>query len=89
MAIARRSKKTVKLYREERAPLVKRVLEENPNCERCGQRSQIVHERLTRARGGSITDEANCVVLCHPCHQWIHEHPRVATEEGWLSRRGD
>ena len=87
--IRKRSKKTAKLYRTERVPLVKRLLSEIFNCERCGQRSQVVHERLTRARGGSITDPSNCVVLCNPCHDWIHAHPRQATQEGWLTRRVD
>jgi len=87
--IRKRSKKTAKLYRDQRVPLVKRLLAEIFNCERCGQRSQVVHERLTRARGGSITDPSNCVVLCNPCHDWIHAHPRQATQEGWLTRRVD
>ena len=83
----KRSKKTAKLYRAERVPLVKRLLSEIFNCERCGGRSEVVHERLTRGRGGSITDPANCVVLCNACHAWVHDHPRQATEEGWLSNR--
>jgi len=87
--IRKRSKKTAKLYRDQRVPLVKRLLSEIFDCERCGQRSQVVHERLTRARGGSITDPSNCVVLCNPCHDWIHAHPRQATQEGWLTRRVD
>ncbi len=48
------------------------------------QRSTVVHEKLTRARGGSITDPENCVALCRECHDWIHAHPRQATEDGWL-----
>jgi len=47
-------------------------------------RSTVVHEKLTRARGGSITDKANCVALCGSCHDEIHAHPRQATEDGWL-----
>jgi C4-type Zn-finger protein len=54
----KRSKKTAKLYRAERVPLVKRLLSEVFNCERCGGRSEVVHD-----------------------------HPRQATEEGWLSNR--
>ena len=50
-------------------------------------RSTQVHEKLTRARGGDITDKANCVALCRACHGWIHDHPAVATEEGWLEHR--
>ena len=82
-----RSKKTVRLYRTERIPLVKFLLAEIPNCQRCGGRNEVVHEKLTRARGGSITDPANCVVLCNACHAWVHAHPRQSTEDGWLLRR--
>ena len=76
-----------RLYQTERVPLVKSLLAEIPNCQRCGGRNEVVHEKLTRARGGSITDPDNCVVLCHPCHAWIHAHPRQATEGGWLLGR--
>ena len=86
MRVRKRSKKTATLYRNERVPLVKRMLEECPSCQRCGYRGQVVHEKLTRARGGSITDEANCVVLCNDCHQWVHGHPAQAAMEGWLIR---
>lgn len=50
-------------------------------------RSTQVHEKLTRARGGDITDKENCVALCRDCHGWIHDHPAAATEEGWLEHR--
>ncbi len=50
-------------------------------------RSTQVHEKLTRARGGDITDKDNCVALCRACHRWVHEHPAAATEEGWLEHR--
>ena len=83
-----RSRKMQRLYREERVPLVKRLLEERPICQRCRRaRSVTVHELVTRARGGSITDEENCVALCRDCHGWIHENPARATDEGWLRRR--
>ena len=85
--IRKRSKKTARLYRTQRVPLVKSLLAETSNCERCGGRNDVVHEKLTRARGGSITDPANCVVLCDPCHAWVHAHPRQSTEDGWLLRR--
>ena len=83
-----RSRKMQRLYREERVPLVKRLLEERSICQRCqSARPVTVHELVTRARGGSITDEDNCVALCRDCHGWIHEHPVQATGEGWLRRR--
>ena len=63
-----------------------------PMCQRCGVRpSEEGHEPLTRARGGSITDPANIVMLCAfpdgGCHKWVHEHIAEATKEGWLVSR--
>lgn len=95
-AIKPRSKKRAQLMREIRGPLVREILEERPWCERglsvmtdLGEvkRSTQVHEKLTRARGGDITDKANCVAVCRACHMWIHDHPAAATEEGWLEHR--
>jgi len=82
--VRHRSKKRQRLYDEERIPIVKEMLEENPVCVRCWREpSTDVHERLSRARGGSITDKANLVCLCRVCHDWITQHPREAEETGW------
>lgn len=87
-ALRRRSKKTAKLYREERVDLVKKLIEEHPICQRCEKDwSVTVHEILTRARGGSITDEENCRALCDDCHREIHSHPARSLAEGWLISR--
>jgi hypothetical protein len=43
-----------------------------------------LHEVLSRARGGSITDLSNIRGLCRPCHTYITEHPAWALAEGWL-----
>jgi hypothetical protein len=87
---------------EVRGPLREKILAERPWCQRCTtlimnayrdtragpvQRSGDVHELLTRGRGGSITDEANCVALCRGCHDWIHLHPAQAEVDGWLISR--
>lgn len=101
VALKSRSKKRAKLMREVRGPLVAEILAERPWCERCVvmaigayrdtsagpvQRSTQVHEIITRARGGDITDKGNCVALCGTCHSAIHAHPEVATKAGWLAR---
>lgn len=79
-----RSSKRAKVYREERVPLVARLLAERPRCERCRvEKSVDVHELKSRARGGSILDEANLACLCRPCHSWVTTNPRAAEEEGW------
>lgn len=43
-----------------------------------------VHEVLTRARGGSITDPDNCVTLCSIHHQWVTGHPLEAHARGLM-----
>ena len=84
-----RSKKMARLYVDRRA-LVVRILDEFPICQRCGSNpSQDCHEVLSRARGGSITDPENIRALCRRCHVWVTEHPREATDEGWLRNSWD
>lgn len=79
-----RSRKTEVTYRQRRK-LVASLLTERPYCQRCyAARSTEVHELLSRARGGSILDPANCVALCHACHAWITTNPAEATADGWL-----
>lgn len=51
-------------------------------CIRCGGFAEDLHELLSRARGGSISDPANCVPICRQCHTWVTEHPIEAKEMG-------
>jgi hypothetical protein len=79
-----RSKKQEALYRVRR-PLVAELLAEFPVCQRCDSaRSTDVHEPRMRSRGADITDREQCVCLCRPCHNFVHDHPAEATAEGWL-----
>jgi len=51
----------------------------------CGRWADDAHEPLSRARGGSITDPANCVPLCRPCHTLItDQEPQWAYDLGLL-----
>lgn len=88
-----RSAKTARVYEQERRPLVAGMLTERPWCEirwdsRCQGRSVDVHEILSRGRGGSITDEANCVTGCRYCHDQIDDHPQEAEDRGFLAPSG-
>jgi hypothetical protein len=58
----------------------------NPRCARpgCTSMARDVHEPLTRARGGSITDPANMVPLCGPCHSEIQQGPDWAYDLGLM-----
>ena len=67
-----------------RRALVRDLLRAAPRCQArylCeGAPSVDVHERLTRARGGSITDpvQAHMMTICRPCHDWVTTHPADA-----------
>ena len=87
-----RSKRTAKGYREVRVPLVRRLLAERPRCEArfslaCTGQSVDCHEPLSRARGGSITDEANVMCVCRACHDAIHDNPAESERRGFTQRR--
>jgi 5-methylcytosine-specific restriction endonuclease McrA len=45
------------------------------------------HHKLRRSQGGQNTME-NVIMVCRPCHQWIHAHPCQAYELGLLVMRG-
>src|SRR5690606_28716508 len=48
----------------------------------CGRLADDVHEPLTRARGGSITDPSNMVPLCRDCHDVVQRGPQWAYDLG-------
>jgi len=88
--VRHRSRKQQQVYREQRIPLVKKVLEDQPVCIRCFRApSTDVHELKSRARGGSITDESNVVAICRNCHTWITTHPAEAEAAGWSKHSWD
>ena len=62
------SAKRARENRERRA-MVDRLWPERPRCAcGCGRLADDLHEILSRARGGSIVDPANCVPLARYCH---------------------
>jgi hypothetical protein len=76
------------VYRKRR-PLVAKLLEERPICQAkiprvCTGRSEVVHEPLTRGRGGDVLDPTNCLCLCDACHAWAHSNQIEAHERGLL-----
>lgn len=95
-ALARRSAKVAELYATQRVPAIKAAMEAHQPCQasariadvdlavanRCGLAAVDLHEVLTRGRGGSITDMANMILVCRPCHTWITEHPIEAEQLG-------
>lgn len=87
-----RSKKTAKVYREQRVPLVQQLAAEAGICPviGCTNAADSPHEPLTRARGGSITDPDNVVMVCWPHNQEISaDEPQWAYEQGLLRHSWD
>ena len=60
-------------------------------CEKCGHGLMSSdegarHHRLLRSAGGRH-ELSNLVLLCHPCHRWVHGNPLAATKAGWIVSR--
>lgn len=70
-----------------RKRLRNRLLEERPWCEArikgCTRVATDLHEIMTRARGGSITDENNILCLCRNCHAFITVEPAWSEANGF------
>lgn len=76
-----RSTKTAAVYRNERVPLVERLVEAIPVCQVCdAERSVTLHEKQFRSRGGSILDLENLVVIGQRCHDRAHLDKAFADE---------
>ncbi len=79
----------------ERRKVLAEIAEEHPGCAAslpmCTGWAQDGHEVLTRARGGSITDRANIIGVCRPCHDEITEpsDPGLMYELGLLRHSWD
>lgn len=54
----------------------------------CRSLADDLHELLSRARLGSITDPENCVPACRPCHSSLTGHPAEAERRGFLLPSG-
>jgi hypothetical protein len=65
-----------------------RLYPERPMCGRpgCPRLADDLHEPLTRARGGSITDPGNQVPLCREDHDIVTFRPE--SELGWAYEIG-
>lgn len=54
----------------------------------CRLVAQHVHHVLPRGRGGKDNGSTPLLAVCFVCHDWIHGHPAVSYEHGWLVRSG-
>lgn len=79
----------------EHRAMSKRVREEEPWCQahpRISTEEVFVpsaegHHILSRARGGP-NERWNYLAVCWSCHRWIHVHPRLSEQAGWLAKVG-
>jgi hypothetical protein len=69
-----------------RRAMVSELWPERPMCAwpDCARFADDVHEPLTRARGGSITDPGNAVPLCRPHHDHVTFTPESELGEAYL-----
>ena len=44
-------------------------------------RVQLVEGLSVALRGENLLD------VCHACHGWIHNHPAISYEHGWMKHR--
>lgn len=49
----------------------------------CTGRGEDIHHRKLRSQGGKH-DLDTCVLLCHSCHMWAHQHTGDAYRMGLL-----
>lgn len=54
----------------------------------CTNQPDDAHELLSRARGGSITDPENIILVCRADHEWITTHPAEAEALGLARKTG-
>lgn len=52
----------------------------------CRGKGEHCHHVLMRSAGGKHTED-NLILVCQPCHHFIHHNPELSYERGWLRRR--
>lgn len=71
------------------ASLKRRFLKENKVCAVCGQRRRIGVHHLRGRLGLLLICVEYWLPVCHPCHSWIHQHPKLARMRGFLCQEGE
>ena len=54
----------------------------------CTGRAAHIHHRKPRSHGRDDSPE-NTLIVCAACHTFIHAHPAISYEKGWLVHSWD
>lgn len=49
----------------------------------CNGQAEHLHHRQMRSQGGQHL-VVNIINICHLCHHYVHMHPAISYENGWL-----
>ena len=89
--ILARGRRGKRLYRDAKA-VYARIAEEQQVCRKCGTAGEYgnpleIHHLLPKSSGREQLESTNLVRLCRVHHQWAHNNPIEAREQGWLRSR--
>ena len=102
--IRQRSEKRKKFMRDERVPLIEKLIKAGVRCEigpvlaqaglpvQCTGEIQGIHERRKRSAGGSLTKAENLIPSCNSCNGFIEDEPEIVrhyTGDMLVVREGD
>lgn len=65
----------------------KQYLSDHPQCEICSSRNATeIHHQMGRL-GDFLFNTHHFLACCRECHQWIHDHPKLAILNGFTKLR--
>lgn len=63
-------------------------LRDRERCVRCRLPGTDWHHRRSKNVRGPLTHSpCNGIWMCRDCHGWVHSHPTLARESGWIVSR--
>jgi len=57
-------------------------------CKRCWKYTEhgTSHHKASKGTRPDLRlDVSNGIYLCFTCHRWVHDHPRLAKQDGFIS----